>query len=164
MERRAEAYLTLVQELDLAWRHVDGQSAKNREMTARVEAGAEPNEHDWVALGYTIHNLYNALENYFLRIAKFFENSLESPTWHRDLVDRMTLSIEGVRPALLPASSRQAVHELRSFRHVFRSIYDSTLQPERVASVNALVPQVVDAMRSAHPGFVQKLRSIAREL
>lgn len=32
----------------------------------------------WAAVGYTIHNIYCLLENYFLRISKFFENGLDS--------------------------------------------------------------------------------------
>ena len=133
-------------------------------MTRRIGEDRAPDEYEWAALGYTLHNLYNALENYFLRIAKYFENSLESSTWHRDLVDRMTVSIEGVRPALLPPEVRRSMHELRSFRHVFRSIYDSALDPVRVKTVNELVPKVMEEMSAAHTRFREALRRIAREL
>ena len=164
MDRRPEGYLTLAEELEHAWSRIQGRLAGNRDAAARIEADPHPTEHDWAALGYTLHNLYNALENYFLRVAKFFENSLGTPTWHRDLVDRMTLAIPGVRPALLPEATRPAVHELRAFRHVFRSLYDQSLDPGRVQSANEAAPRVVEAMREAHPAFVAKLRSIAAEL
>jgi hypothetical protein len=164
MDRTPESYLTLAGELDLAWRRIQGQLARNRDATARLGADGQPTEHDWAALGYTLHNLYNALENYFLRVAKFFENSLDAPTWHRDLVDRMTMAIAGVRPALLPDSVRPAVHELRAFRHVFRSLYDSILDPDRVLQANAQATVVVAAMERAHLTFIEKLRSIAAGL
>ena len=72
---------------------------QNRRAVGRVEAGARDTL-DYAALGYTIHNLYSLLENYALRIAKTFENQLESTSWHSDLVRRMTLEIRGVRPAV----------------------------------------------------------------
>lgn len=69
---------------------------KNREMSQRIASSDEAGEYDYAALGYTLHNLYNALEAYFLRIAKFFENNLDEAEWHRLLVRRMTLEISGV--------------------------------------------------------------------
>ena len=63
--------------------------SKNRRATERIEAGAN-DELDWAALGYTLHNIYCAFENYFLRIAKFFENGLDQRFWHGELLDRMT--------------------------------------------------------------------------
>jgi hypothetical protein len=51
----------------------------------------QPDEYDFAALGYSIANLYTLMENYFLRIAKGFENELGPSSWHRDLVRRMSL-------------------------------------------------------------------------
>jgi hypothetical protein len=133
---------------------------KNRRAGARIEAGAT-DELDWAALGYTIHNLYNALEAYFLRVAKFFENDLPSSAWHRELLTRMTLSIEGVRPALLSKELSRTIDELRSFRHVFRNIYDGALDPERVRLVQARVAPALSAFVEAHQAYVDKLRTIA---
>ena len=163
MDRQPEAYRMLVQELGLAWRHISGQYEKNQEMSRRI-ADQRATEFDWASLGYTIHNFYNALENYFLRIAKFFENSLDTETWHRDLVDRMALSIEGVRPALLPDEVRHELHELRSFRHVFRNIYDSTLDPERVDRVNQTLPPIMQVMEKSHLAFQAELNQISEGL
>ncbi len=95
---------------------------KNRLVTRKINA-LEPDEFDWAALGYTIHNIYNLMENYFLRVAKFFENNIDQDAWHRSLIDRMALEIPGFRPALLKREDLEAIHDLRSFRHVFRNIY-----------------------------------------
>jgi len=54
-------------------------------------------EFAWTAVGYTIHNVYCLLENYFLRISKFFENGLDLAAWHAQVIERMTLNIPGVR-------------------------------------------------------------------
>ena len=44
-------------------------------LTRKIEK-IEPDEFDFSALGYTIHNIYKLMENYFLRITKFFENNI----------------------------------------------------------------------------------------
>ena len=53
------------------------------------------------SLAYQFHNLYCALEDLFKVVARFFENHIESSSgYHIELLNRMTLRIEGVRPAL----------------------------------------------------------------
>ena len=41
----------------------------------------------------------------------------------RALLDRMSIAIEGVRPALMPLELKNPLHELRGFRHVFVHAY-----------------------------------------
>lgn len=53
----------------------------------------KPDEFDYIALAYTIVNLYNLMENYFSRIAKCFENNVDKLIWHKDLLRRMTLDV-----------------------------------------------------------------------
>ena len=50
-----------------------------------------------------LENYYTCLETTFLRISQFFENTLDPERWHMDLLEKMTLLIEGVR---LPAVSQ----------------------------------------------------------
>jgi len=142
---------------------LDELEEKNRQAVARVSAGAE-DELDYAALGYTIHNLYCLFENYFLRIAKFFENSLDAAAWHRDLVDRMVLEIENLRPALLDRQLARGMHELRSFRHKFRNIYDGGLDAEKLALLQKRLPAWLAGFRTAHERFCSKLRTIRDNL
>ena len=44
-----------------------------------------------------LENYYTCLETIFLRISQHFENRLGSDRWHRDLLQKMTLEIKGVR-------------------------------------------------------------------
>ena len=124
----------------------------------------ESDELSWAALGYTIHNIYNLLENYFLRVSKFFENSLDGGARHRDLIERMTLSIEGLRPALLTREIAADIDELRSFRHVFRNIYQTSLDPERTRLVQERLGKALPAFEAAHSQFVAKIQAIADRL
>ena len=135
----------------------------HRRAQSRIDAGAR-DELDWAALGYTIHNIYNAIEAYCLLIAKFFENELDAGTWHRDLLRRMSLDIAGVRPRLLERELAERLDDLRAFRHVFRNVYGKSLDPERVRLVQSRVEPVLDDFLSAHEAFVQKLRTILEAL
>jgi hypothetical protein len=83
--------------------------------------------------GYWLHNLYCAYEDSFKSVAGFWENNLSfNGDYHINLLKRMVLEIEGIRPSLLSAESHQVLNELRGFRHVFRHAYSYGLDGERV--------------------------------
>jgi hypothetical protein len=132
---------------------------KYRLIHAKLER-IEPDEFDYVALAYTIVNLYGIIENYCLRIAKCFENDVDKLTWHRDLIKRMALEIEGIRPALLRSKDVPLIDELRAFRHVFRHIYQSEMDAEKLALVDSRVPAAVGVFKSAHERFIGNLQAL----
>ena len=121
-------------------------------------------EFDHAALGYTLHNLYSAFEGYFLRVAKFFENELESKGWHESLLDRMTLAVPELRPALIDRALAERLRELLMFRHAFRNIYSSTPIPEKVLFVNRIAEKIDEDFRQCHEQFTLFLDSLAQEL
>lgn len=165
MARTAEAYRTLQQDLNLALDHVTAQHAEVQKTMERAEADFAPSDPiAWAAVGFTLHNLYNAIENYFLRIAKFFENQIEGHSWHRDLVNRMGHEVPSLRPALLDNDTLEPFHELRSFRHTFRSLYDRKLDPRRVRIAAEHAEPACIALAAGHKQFVHKLELIADEL
>ncbi len=168
MNRDSEAFGALIDDLTLAVKHVEDQAERYRAMRRRANTVA-PNDAEGLemataAVGFEVHNLYNAMENYFLRIAKFFENQLEGRAWHRDLVNRMATSAAGLRPALLDAGELSPFHELRAFRHVFRVIYDDRLDPRRLAIVEEQIAPALKSMRSAHSVYLRKLEAIRQNL
>ena len=163
MKRTKSDLLRLVAELDSDFDLLKTLKQKNERAWRRV--GQDSSEElDWAALGYTIHNIYNLFENYFLRISKFFENSLEPLSWHRDLIEHMRLDIDGVRPALLNRDLATRIDELRSFRHVFRNTYQSELDPKRVELVQKQLDPTLSAFNKAHKEFLKKLRTVAGQL
>jgi hypothetical protein len=92
-------------------------------------------EEQAILVAYYLHNLYCAFESIFQRVAEVFENHIsDQAVWHAELLHRMTLDIEGVRPHLVSAEAFDSLDELR-FRHVFRSAYRLRLDPERLALV-----------------------------
>ncbi len=119
-----------------------------------------PDEFDYVALAYTIVNLYSLIENYFLRIAKTFENNLEQNRWHKHLLQRMTLDIPAIRPAFMERQDYPFFDELRAFRHVFRHIYQSELDTDRLFALDSKIPQGVERFYELHRQYLQKLETI----
>ena len=89
------------------------------------------------SMGYQLHNLYGAFEQLFEEVARFFENRIEGIQYHAELVRRMQLEIEGVRPVLLSAETASDLDELRRFRHLFRHAYTADLEPDKVANLAA---------------------------
>ncbi|MEW6618217.1 MAG: hypothetical protein AB1422_02510 [bacterium] len=88
------------------------------------------------SLAYKLHNLYSAYEDMFKLIAEFFENQIEGATrYHIDLLRRMKIRINGIRPNLLSDESFNLLDELRGFRHLFRHAYGYELEAERIIRV-----------------------------
>ena len=63
-----------------------------------------------------------------MRISQFFENHLSQDRWHADLLEKMTLRIEGTRDAVISDTTAAALSELMKFRHFrryyFEMVYD----------------------------------------
>ena len=101
--------------------------------------------------GYQLHNLYNAIEDLFKIAAGAFENNVtDLSRWHTELLRRMTLTIEGIRPALISKESAALLNELRAFRHLFRHAYVVRLDLykieeniKRARSLRSLLPRDV---------------------
>jgi uncharacterized protein YutE (UPF0331/DUF86 family) len=88
------------------------------------------------SLAYQLHNLYCAFEDLLKIVADFFENHIEeSAQYHRALLWRMKMPIDGVRPAFLSKESYKLLDSLRAFRHVFRHAYSYELDPKKLALV-----------------------------
>ena len=91
------------------------------------------------SMGYQLHNLYGAFEQLFEEVARFFENQIEGIQYHAELIRRMQLEIEGIRPALLSTETASDLDELRRFRHLFRHAYTADLDSDKVAALAAKV-------------------------
>lgn len=122
-------------QLELVW-------AKLLERDAQLAHG-EPVVIEGAA--YHIHNYYSAVEDLLKIVAAAFENNIEDVSrWHSELIDRMTLDMEGVRPRLLSSETAGLLHRLRSFRHFFRHAY-------RVELDGAEIQANVERVREVHP-------------
>lgn len=139
-ELRADAQVA-----ESAWQTAEQRFAENR------PSGLE-------ACAHHLARLYNVIEQMALRVARAFENRITADAgWHAELIGRLAISIEGVRPALFPAELRQPLRELRGFRHVFTHAYDLELDPDKLKLLLKYASQVAPRMRSICEDFVRQV-------
>lgn len=88
------------------------------------------------SLGYQLHNLYCAFEDLLKIVAAFFENQVaDESRYHAELLRRMSLVVEGVRPAFISEKTYRLLDNLRSFRHFFRHAYAYELDERKLGIV-----------------------------
>jgi hypothetical protein len=91
----------------------------DKELTERGKSAASA-----IVLAEIFADFYTCLETLFLRISRFFENSLEKKKWHKDLLDKMTLEIEDIRIAVISDKTRSLLEEFLKFRHFKRYYFE----------------------------------------
>jgi hypothetical protein len=85
------------------------------------------------SVAYQLHNLYNATEELLKIIATYFENNItDTAKWHSFLLQRMTQTIEGIRPAVLSEETYLLLNSLRGFCHFFRHAYGTKIEYEQL--------------------------------
>lgn len=148
MKRTSDDIERLRAELKHDMEQMETLYLSNQKAIERIKAGAV-DYLDYAALGYTIHNLYSLMENGCFRIAKFFENNLSDESWHRELLDRMKLNIEGVRPAFLDNETYIILDDLRAFRHLFRNLYARPIDNDKILLIQKKVPTGVSGFKES---------------
>lgn len=88
-----------------------------------------------VETAFYVNQLYTGFERIFRNIAVSFENSIDEKSWHKSLLDRMVISIDNIRPAVISETNYKRLDELRAFRHFFRHTYDFDLEAEKFSIV-----------------------------
>ena len=110
------------------------------------------------SMGYQLHNLYCAFEQVFEIIAQFFENNIAGERYHTDLLRRMRLTIEGIRPACISEEAFTLLDELRRFRHFFRHAYLSELKFDKLAYLVKVAEKLRVVFQRDRQQFFEKLR------
>jgi len=112
----------------------------------RTESGTE-------SLSFQLHNLYSAFGELFEIVARTFENHLlGNAGYHIELLRRMNVEVEGVRPVFVQDELLPFFDSLRSFRHFFRHAYAHKIDRRKV------VPVLADArrIRAEYPKMVAR--------
>ena len=102
-----------------------------------------------------LENYYTCLETIYLRISQSFENRLEAARWHNDLLQKMTLEIEGVRTAAVSDEAFSPLFELLKFRHFKRYYFELEYDWDRL-------DYLVTKLRQAHPLVTRDLERFVR--
>jgi len=120
--------------------------------------------YDRAAIGYFLHSFYNGCENIFKSIARFFENDLLSKSWHSDVLKRMTLEIEGYRPAVINQELYRLLDDFRGFRHKFRYSYSFELDWEKEVLVAKKLPRTHSLLKKNIGSFIIELKGLIERL
>ncbi len=111
------------------------------------------------SLAYQLHNLYCAFEDLFKIVADNFENTIEDKArYHIELLRRMSIPIEGIRPPLLTEDATRFLDELRSFRHLFRHAYSYEIDPRKLKIVLEDVQKLKNVYKNIVANFIEKLK------
>jgi hypothetical protein len=116
--------------------------------------------YDRGAIGYLLHNFYNGCENIFKLIARFFENDVSRDTWHKDLLKRMKLEIEGYRPKVIDDTLFALLDDFRGFRHFFRHAYTFELDWEKERIVAKKLPKTAALFHAQIMDFLNHIDQV----
>jgi len=118
-------------------------------------SGIEMSQERTESLSYHLHNLYCAFEDMFLMIADFFENEIaEKAGYHKYLLLRMSVEIEGVRPPVISKETMRLLDNLRAFRHLFRHAYGYRLENSKVKMVLEVALKLKGVWKEEIEGFI----------
>jgi hypothetical protein len=116
---------------------------------------------DSVALN--LHGFYSGLERLFELIARHVDGAVPSgETWHRDLLQRMTQDMAGVRPAVLSQGTALTLDEFQRFRYLVRNVYTTSLVPEKMAGLMSALPGLWPTLRAELLAFADFLEALAQ--
>lgn len=116
------------------------------------------------AVGSILHDFYTCVENLFRVIARNMDESMpETPEWHNELLQQMSLSIEDLRPYVISPQTLGYLNEFRGFRHIFRNTYGFNLVGERMERLLRILPATIDSLAADIDMFVSEMESALRD-
>ena len=113
-----------------------------------------------IVLADVLVNYYTAAETLFLRISQFFENELAREKWHQDLLQKMTLRIEGVREPVVADATELLLVELLKFRHFKRYYFQFEYDWDKLD----FLQKKFDALRLQLEGDLDRFSAFLRQL
>lgn len=151
-----EAFAILKAEIKEEISQLDRVKTEYEALWQRVKL-ENPTRDEVILIGFHLHNFYNGCENIFRLVARFFENDLPPLTWHAELLKRMMLEIEGIRPQVIDRQLFKKLDEFQKFRHVFRNVYSFELDWEKMKLVAGLFDETYKDFIEAVNRFLEKM-------
>ncbi len=107
------------------------------------------------ARGSILHDFYVGFERILVRIAQELNGGVpRGEQWHQQLIDDMRLAIAEVRPPVIAPELAKTLQEYLRFRHVFRNVYGSVLDVDRMRPLEAHLPATLAAFREQIRAFL----------
>lgn len=113
------------------------------------------------AAGSVLHDFYTGVEKIFCRIGIRIDQDLPSgEDWHVQLLQRMAIPVEGIRPPVIDEKLEIELEEYLRFRHLFRNIYGFELKWDRCQPLVGNLSQVFSDLKKQIGKFKSFLDSI----
>jgi len=114
--------------------------------------------------GGILHDFYSGIERIFRHIAtRVDEDFPDGPDWHVQLLQRMAMNVETVRPAVLDEKTARQLDQYLRFRHLFRHSYGFDLEWERCRELLGDVPATYERLAERLAVFDEFLQTLERE-
>jgi hypothetical protein len=143
----------VVEQIDLSFRVLDDMERFLAERRVPAEAGAAPDRGERIVLAQILENTYTAVETALLRISQGFDNTLNPERWHADLLDKMLLEKQGVRPRVLSDESHRLLTELMRFRHFKRYYLELDYDWEKLRFLLSVLRRCLPLVRAELSAF-----------
>lgn len=142
---------------------------KSRRVLGRIEAyhdeylrkmveSTAPSRENRIVIAEILVNYYTCLETIFRRVSQFFENERSTERRHYDLLDNMTVDVEGVRPNLLSERSYAALREIMRFRRYKRYHLEFDYDWDKLQALSRTLESVRPQVREDLDQFEARLR------
>ena len=117
---------------------------------------------DSVALN--LQGFYTGLKRLFELIARHMDQNVPSgETWHRDLLQGMSLDLPDVRPAVISRDVALELDAFRRFRHLVRNVYAANLLPNKMEGLMTVLPGLWSRLRDELMIFASFLEQVIAE-
>ena len=113
------------------------------------------------ATGSVLHDFYTGVEKIFRLIAARADQDLPmGEDWHIQLLQRMSVPVEGIRSRVIDEGLEKDLEEYLRFRHLFRNIYGFDLKWERCQPLVAKLGNILANFKEQIGNFKAFLDSI----
>jgi hypothetical protein len=110
------------------------------------------------ALAVRLHRMYGCVEDMAYRVSVHINGEVPGgPQGHKELLDRTAVEVPGKRRALWRRASLEDLHELRKFRHFFRTRYAVRFDRDKLRSVAERALRLIPLVEADVADFIGHL-------
>ena len=140
-----QQWAPLIADLELELAAIDRLARESETLLGRAPMTADA---VYVRAGAGIlQDFYTGAEKLWRRIADEVDGRLPAGSeWHMQLLSRMTIGLEGIRPPVVGPELGERLRGYLRFRHLARGIYGFSLDWERVRELLLALPALAQSL------------------
>ncbi|MFW5890906.1 MAG: hypothetical protein ACOCQA_03680 [bacterium] len=165
-KRKANSFRRLSSQLKKDFKITVELSEQVKEFADNVPDYESSSKNPYIyAVAMNLQHFYTSLETSFKRIVKELDGDLpEGSSWHRELLEQVTLEIEKVRPAFISENIKSELDELRRFRHIVRHGYEYELDWSQIQPLVNSLDEIISQLENDYQKFNNFLLKTAEEI